>query len=63
MLTKSDEQIDFLVVFIFLLASNKSLTYLNISWNLIRSFASIALFRSFEVSSNRSKKTIQPSFL
>ena len=32
-----------------LLAENDSLNYLNLSWNLIRSFASIALFRAFEV--------------
>jgi len=28
---------------------NRSLSYLNISWNLIRSYASIALFRGLEV--------------
>lgn len=34
------------------LAENDSLIYLNLSWNLIRSFASIALLRAFEVRFN-----------
>ncbi len=33
----------------FFLAENTSLLYLNLSWNLIRSHASIALFRGTEV--------------
>ncbi len=35
--------------FFFFLAENTSLSYLNLSWNLIRSYASIALFRGTEV--------------
>jgi len=35
--------------FVFFLAENTSLAYLNLSWNLIRSYASIALFRGLEV--------------
>jgi hypothetical protein len=37
------------MLFFCLLAENLSLIYLNLSWNLIRSYASIALFRGFEV--------------
>lgn len=36
-------------LFFVILAENTSLVYFNISWNLIRSFSSIAIFRAFEV--------------
>ncbi len=39
----------FMVKNYFFLAENMSLSYLNLSWNLIRSYGSIALFRGMEV--------------